>query len=154
MMSLYGVLKIVHILAVVIWIGGGAALATIMAQMVKARDRAGLAALLPQAARFGPKVGGPASGLVLLTGIVMVIAGNIGFGTLWVSLGFAGIIVHALYGGLVMRTRSMAFAQAVAAQPPDHDRIARESGRFWMASAIYLLLMSVVIAIMVLKPTM
>jgi uncharacterized membrane protein len=153
MALLYGLLKIVHILAVVIWIGGGAALATIMAQMAKARDRAGLAALLPQAARFGPKVGGPASGVVLLTGIALVIVGKIGFAALWVSLGFAGIVVHALYGGLVMRNRSMAFAQAVTAQPADDERIARESGRFRLASAVYLLLMTAVIAVMVLKPT-
>src|SRR5262245_43468033 len=97
-MSWYGVLKVLHVLAAVVWIGGGAMFAMIAARLVRSRDRAALGAVLPQMARQVAAAGGPASGTVLLTGIAMVLVGHIGFGTLWVRLGFGGILLHFLFG--------------------------------------------------------
>jgi uncharacterized membrane protein len=148
---LYGILKVVHVIAVVLWIGGGAALAMLTAPLLRARDRAGLATLLPQMARFGPTIGGPSSLLVLLTGIAMVIVGRIGFETFWVSWGFAGILVHFVFGIVVMRKIGQRLAQAVGSG--DDRLIAAAGGRWRLASAVYLLLMMSVIVVMVMKPT-
>src|SRR5688572_29406759 len=109
MLTWYGILKVVHVLSTVVWIGGGVALAVITHRMVRARDRAALTALLPHSAKFGPLVGGPASGLVLLTGIAMVIVGQLDW-ALWTQLGFLAIALHLVFGGVVMRTRVIAFA--------------------------------------------
>lgn len=68
-MGWYGILKVVHVLSVVVWIGGATALAAVTARLVRARDRATLAAFLPQSIRFGQTMGGPSSILVLLSGI-------------------------------------------------------------------------------------
>jgi len=46
-MGWYGILKVVHVLSVVVWIGGATALAAVTARLIRARDRATLAALLP-----------------------------------------------------------------------------------------------------------
>src|SRR5438105_14495793 len=104
-MGWYGILEVVHVLSVVVWIGGASALAVVTARLVRARDRATLASFLPQSIRFGQTMAGPSSGLVLITGIAMVIVGKIGFRPLWVSWGFVGIVLHFVFGSVVMRKR-------------------------------------------------
>jgi uncharacterized membrane protein len=148
---LYGILKVLHVLAVILWLGGGTALTVITARLIRARDPQALALLLPQTARFGPTIGGPSSLLVLLTGIAMVIVGRIGFDALWVSWGFAGILVHFLFGIVVLRKVGQELGQAVGSG--DAQRIATAGGRWRLGSAIYLLLMASVIVVMIMKPT-
>src|SRR5262245_20874149 len=120
MFTWYGILKVVHVLGTVAWLGGGLALAVIQMQMLRARDRAALAAFVPRAMQYGPSVAGPASGLVLLSGIAMVVIGKLHW-PLWTQLGFLGILIHFVFGFVVMRRRLMSFAQAVAAAPAPGD---------------------------------
>jgi uncharacterized membrane protein len=150
----YGVLKLLHVLAVVVWIGGAAALGFLTARLVRARDRATLPAVLPQMMRYGQTMGGPSSILVLLSGIGMVGAGRIGFRTLWVGVGFAGIVLHFAFGLTIMRKRMMALGQALSVSPADETRIATAGARARAANVAYLGLLAAVIAVMVLKPTL
>jgi uncharacterized membrane protein len=151
-MSWYGVLKVLHILAAVVWIGGGVMFAMITTRLLRSRDRAALGAVIPQMARQLGAAGGPASGIVLLTGIAMVLVGHIGFGALWVRLGFGGIVLHALFGALVMRKRTMSLIAAVTASVNDDGEVARAGARLRSGMLAYLALMVAVVAIMVLKP--
>jgi len=153
-MTWYGVLKVVHVLSTVVWIGGGTAFAMVTARLVRASDRATLNALLPQVTRYMQTMAGPASGLVLVTGIAMVIVAKIGFGTLWISLGFAGIIVHGVFGGLVMRKRMAGLMQAVSGTSAGDAALAQAGARLRMANIVYLLIMASIVAVMVLKPTL
>ena len=153
MTAWYAALKVIHVLSVVVWIGGAAALAMVTAHLLRARDHATLAALLPLSTRFFQTMGGPASGLVLLSGIAMVILGRIGFGTLWVTLGFLGILIHFLYGAIIMRRRTLALSAALSAAPVDAGRIAAAGRRLRTGSLVYLLIMAAVIVVMVAKPT-
>src|SRR5437588_12924435 len=101
-MGWYGMLKVVHVLSVVVWIGGAAALAVVTARLVRARDRATLAAFLPHSIRFGQTMAGPSSGLVLLTGIAMVTGGKFGFRALCVCWGFVRILGRFVFGWVMM----------------------------------------------------
>lgn len=150
----YAILKVVHVLAVVVWVGGAIALAGVTMRLQRAGDRATLAAFIPQAGRYGHTMGAPASLLVLLTGIAMVIVGNVGFRPLWVSWGFAGIVLHFVFGALVLRKRNIALAAAAAASPVDEGRIADAGSRLRVATAVYLLIMASVIVVMVFKPSL
>ncbi|HKS07097.1 MAG TPA: DUF2269 family protein [Gemmatimonadaceae bacterium] len=149
-MGLYGALKVVHVLSVVLWLGGGAAITIITAQIMRAKDLTALGKLLPFTARFGPTIGGPSSGLVLLTGIAMVSVSGLGFKSLWISLGFAGMIVHFVAGPLLLRPLAIAFGKAVAAS--NETQIAVAGSRLRNASTMYLVLMMAVAAVMVIKP--
>ncbi|HEX7937715.1 MAG TPA: DUF2269 family protein [Gemmatimonadaceae bacterium] len=151
-MNWYGVLKVLHVLSAVAWIGGGAAFSTVTARLVRATDRATLKAMLPQVTGYMQTMAGPASGLVLLSGIAMVIVGKVGFRTLWVDLGFLGFVLHGLFGGLVMRKRMAALESAVTATAD--DALALAGARLRSANIAYLTIMAAVIAIMVLKPTL
>ena len=151
-MSWYGVLKVLHILAAVVWVGGGATFAMITGRLLRSRDRAALGAVIPQMARQVAAAGGPASGTVLLTGIARVLVGHHGFDTLWVRLGFGGIVLHFLFGVLVMRKRTMGLIQAVSGPSTDEGEVARAGARLRSGMLMYLALMASVIVVMVLKP--
>ncbi|HEV8218216.1 MAG TPA: DUF2269 family protein [Gemmatimonadaceae bacterium] len=151
-MSWYGVLKVLHVLAAVVWIGGGVMFTMIAARLVRSRDRAALGAVLPQMAGQLAAAGGPAAGTVLLTGIAMVIVGHIGFDTLWVRLGFGGILLHFLFGPFVMRKRTMGLIQAVSVPSADEADVARAGARLRSGMFAYLAIMTSVIVVMVLKP--
>src|SRR6185503_17592194 len=153
-MTLYAVLKLIHVLAVLSWIGGVATLSMITGKLVSAGDRATLAAFFPHAMAYGQRVAGPSSIVVLLTGIPMVMLGKIGFGTFWVAWGFAGIVLHFILGATMMRRRSMGYAQLVANPATDEPAIAAAGARLRIANLIYLLIMVSVIGAMVLKPVL
>src|SRR5881628_2154735 len=136
----YVVLKFVHVLAVVAWIGGATALATVTGRLIGARDRTTLAALFPHSMAYGQRVAGPSAIVVLLTGIALVIIGKLSWSAFWISWGFAGIIVHFVFGAMIMRKRGMAFAKVVSA-PGNDAEIAAAGARLRIANLIYLLIM-------------
>jgi len=151
-MSWYGALKVLHVFAAVVWVGGGAMFAMITARLLRARDRAALGAVVPQLARQAAAAGGPASGIVLLSGIAMVLVGHIGFSALWVRLGFGGILLHVLFGAFIMRKRTMSLVQAVSGPSTDETELERAGSRMRSGMLTYLALMGAVIVVMVLKP--
>jgi uncharacterized membrane protein len=152
MANLYGVLKVVHVLSVVVWIGGAAALGALVAWLARSRDRATLTAFLPLAGRYGQTMAGPSSILVLLSGVGMMIAGKVGM-ALWTGWGLAGILVHFIYGATIMRKRMTAFASLLSEPATDGTRIADAGANLRRANLFYLLIMTSVIVVMVLKPT-
>jgi len=151
-MNWYGTLKVVHVLSVVAWIGAGMAFAMMTARLIRERNRATMAVFLPQTSTYMQTVAGPASLLVLLSGIAMVIVGRIGFAPLWISWGFAGMLVHFVFGATVMRKRMIALGQAVASSASDDSALAQAGARLRTAQLIYLIVMASVIVVMVLKP--
>lgn len=151
-MNWYAILKVVHVLAAIVWMGGGVALTVVLLRLVRATERAALAQMVPQTARFMASVGGPASGLLLLSGIAMVFVGHMSFKALWIALGFGGIIVLGAYGGLVMSKRMAALEQAV--KVADDATLARAGAKVRQSSFVLISIMAAIVAVMVLKPTM
>lgn len=151
-MNWYGLLKVVHVLSAIVWMGGGAALTVVLVRLIRNGDRAALRSVVPQVARFMQSIGGPASGLLLVSGIVMVLVGRMSFKPLWIGLGFGGLIVLGAFGGLVMSRRMTALEQAVGSG--DDASLARAGAAVRQGSIILLTIMAVVVAVMVLKPTL
>ena len=151
MMNLYGVLKLLHVLSVVMWIGGVAALWTITLRLARAGDDAGVAKLLPVGMRYGQRVVGPASGIVLITGVWMAIITQV-YRQPFVAVGMIGILLHFILGATVVRRSWMSLGQLVSASTRDESAIAAATTRVTTWSWIYLLIMITVIAFMVLKP--
>jgi uncharacterized membrane protein len=150
----YGVLKLLHVLAVVVWVGGVAGLSVVTWQVRGERNREALPALLRQASAYGQRIAGPASFIVLLTGPVMVGMAHIGFRTFWVLWGFAGLTAHFWIGATALRRRTSALLQLASSGSGDDAAILSAARRLWYAQLIYLAIMAVVIVAMVLKPTL
>jgi hypothetical protein len=151
-MSWYGILKVVHILSAILWIGGGAALTVVLVRLLGIGDRGALRSFVPQLAKYMQSIGGPASGLLLLTGIAMVFLGRLSFKSLWIGLGLGGLIVLGAFGGMVMSKHMAALEQAVATG--DDATLAGAVARVRQGSIILLTIMAAIVVIMVLKPTL
>jgi len=149
----YAVLKYIHVLSVVIWIGGLTGLAIASWGVAKARDRAMLTTLVSQTNLYVQRVVGPAAGFVLLTGLTMVWLGSIGFGTFWVWFGYAGVLVQAVVGGFLVRKRAVELMTLLSAPSGDDAAVAGAARRLRNIQMIYLILFAIVIAGMVIKPT-
>ena len=152
MVTVYGVLKFLHVLSVIAWIGGVVALTVLTRRIVRERNREILVAWLGQAASYGQMVAGPASGVVLLTGGIMVWIAKLGFGTPWVVWGFAGIVLHILLGAVLVRKRTTELTQ-LASGSGDDAALGDAGRKLWLVQLIYVTLMASVVAAMVLKPT-
>ncbi|HKN58196.1 MAG TPA: DUF2269 family protein [Gemmatimonadaceae bacterium] len=153
-MNAYTILKFVHVLSVVIWIGGLAALAVATWRIAREQNRVAIAGIVRQAVSYGQVVVGPAAVLVLLTGLAMVGIGHVGFGTFWVWFGYGGVLVHGLIGGFLIRKRAAEVTQLASAAGGDDAALLAAARRLWNAQLVYLILFAVVIAAMVFKPTL
>jgi uncharacterized membrane protein len=150
----YGFLKFLHVLSVVVWVGGVAGLSLVAWRMRGERNREVLAGLIRYASSFGQSVAGPASFIVLLTGPMMVGMAHIGFGTFWVLWGFAGLTAHFWIGATALRTRTRTLLQLASTSSGDDDALLVAARRLWSAQLIYITIMAAVVAAMVLKPTL
>jgi uncharacterized membrane protein len=82
-----------HVVAVTVWVGGGAALGVLGALTERARDPRALTNLVHQVARIGPWVFTPASLVTLGTGIGLIATGHIGYDHFWIDF---ALVVWAL----------------------------------------------------------
>ncbi len=84
-MNVYALLKLVHVVSVIAWLGGALAITLLTWRIARTGDRVGLTALVRQAAFVGAAVFGPASLLTLVTGIGMVVGGRLDHSALWIQ---------------------------------------------------------------------
>jgi hypothetical protein len=101
-MTLFQVLLFVHILASMIWIGGALVGALIGKFIAGQGDASAMSKFcIAFATIAGPAFGG-SSLLVVGTGVWMVIDHDLGFGTLWVTIGLTGWLVSMLMGATIV----------------------------------------------------
>jgi uncharacterized membrane protein len=151
-LNAYGVLKFLHVLSVILWLGGMSGLAVVTWRVARQRNRETLAVIIRQATWFGQMIVGPASIMVLLTGLPMVGVARIGFRTFWVLWGFTGLSLHFLLGAFVLRKHATEVLRLASTRGGDAELL-NASRRWWRAQLLYLAVLASVVAAMVLKPT-
>lgn len=153
-MNSYALLKYIHVLSVMVWLGGLTGLVIALWRVAREKDRVLLAVFLKQTLAYAQGVAGPAAGFVLLTGLTMVWLGNIGFNTFWVWFGYGGVVVQAVFGGLVIRKRAIHLLALTSGPLAEEAALAVAFRRLRNAQLIYLILFAIIIAGMVIKPTL
>ena len=152
-MSYYDVLLFVHIAAAVVWIGGGVGLVLLANRFSRARETAALKSLLDQTTWLSTYVFIPASLVVLLAGILLVIEGPWSFGQLWVVLGLLGFAATFLTGLLILKPRADAIGSIMQRDGGMSDEAAEKTRQFFLITRIDYAVLFMVIADMVLKPS-
>lgn len=151
-MDWYSLVKLLHVVAAVVWVGGGF---TLMLLAVRA-DRAGNIEGMLQAMRaigeMGNRLFAPASVVTLMLGLIMC-ALWIGFGDLWIMIGLAGYVMTFLVGTMIFKPTADWMAAIIASDGVtpaalDQGRRILKVARFDYA------IMLIVVADMVLKPTL
>jgi uncharacterized membrane protein len=151
-MNAYGILKVVHVLSVIVWVGGAVMANLLIWRVSRAGDRAALTMLMGHMRNVGRSTTGPAAIFTLLSGVGMMIAGRLDHSALWIQLGFGGIVLHFLFGPFLLRRAGMELYAALTGG--DEGRFAAARQRVDRLNTAYLALLAFVVGVMVLKPTL
>jgi uncharacterized membrane protein len=150
----FGIFKIVHVGFAVFWVGGGLLLTALALRAERSKDPEDLATIARQATFVGEKLFAPASGIVLIMGIVMVInSPEIGFGDTWVIIGLIGFAISFVTGIAVLAPRAKRLVElfdTVGAAAPQTQAAIRE---ILLISRVDVAVLVIVVFDMLMKPS-
>jgi uncharacterized membrane protein len=153
MNTVYNLFKFLHIIGAIVWIGGVITVSIINALVAREQDGTALAALTRQSRFHGMAVVGPAAGLTLIAGIVMIAVSGLGV-PLWVIWGFAAIIVSMALGATLLRRAGADVSEVAATAKPGDPRLIALQRRLAMLNTINVLVLLSAVWAMVFKPTL
>ncbi len=149
--TLYDWLLFLHVLAAMVWVGGGVMLAVIAARVLRDPDPAAVGRFTGSLRVIGPLALAPATVAVLGLGIGLVVDTDAwDFGQLWVQLGL-GLFAAAFLVGAVWQSRT-ALAAARAAERDDDAEARRQLRRWSWGYRLVVLLLVVAAWDMTTKP--
>lgn len=154
MLTLYNLLKFLHVASVIIWIGGVSTLGIINARLARKRDRDGAAVLARQGSFYGQSVIAPAAGITLIAGIGMSILARISFSSLWIIWGLAGIFFSMALGAIYIRRVNEEISRLILAPEGVDEALANAQQRLANLNLINLALLLSVVLAMVFKPAL
>jgi uncharacterized membrane protein len=148
----YTILKTFHVLFAVIWVGGGVAINFLGTRAVRSGSGERMAVFAREAEWLGTHVYLPSSLLLLLSGILGVLEGNLGFTTLWVLLGLIGIGITIITGSTFLGPQSKKAAELIETRGVEDPEAKRTVARLVAVGRIDLVVLTLVVVDMVLKP--
>jgi uncharacterized membrane protein len=151
MVTTYTVLKTIHVLASVVWVGGGMVLVGLALRARRAREGARLATIVKELTFVGPRVFAPAGLILVGTGIWMAADGDLPY-DLWVILGLVGWGATFVTGNFFLGPQSKKLDEALDARGPDDPEAAALMSRILTVARVDILILTLVVADMVIKP--
>ncbi len=151
MFEIYPILKFVHIAAVICWIGGGLLLSILAEQVRRSGTAEELAALIGRMLWFGPRYFAPLSVVTLIAGIGLTQIGW-AFSAPWVGLGILGLLISGAIGGAYLSRKGREILALIASDGANSASAQAAIGQLLVASRIDLVVLTLVVADMVLKP--
>jgi uncharacterized membrane protein len=148
-MSLYELLLFVHVACAVIWLGGAFTFQVYGAAVRRGGDPAELAQFAGRAGVLGERMFVPASLLVVLAGIGLMLEGSWEWGQLWVLFGLAGFAASFLTGLFVIAPLAKRLP-VVGATTREGQELVR---RIFTVLRIELAVMFAIVFAMIVKPT-
>ena len=149
-MDFYSLFKFLHVMSAIAWLGGGLTFFALSLMYEMRKDFPSLNSAVNHVAFLGPRWFVPTSLLTLVFGVITTLLGNL-WGEAWVVLGLVGFAGTFSTGLFAMKPLSEAIAAHNAAGRP--DLAAPLGARIMQISKFDYVLMALVIAVMVLKPT-
>jgi uncharacterized membrane protein len=103
---MYDWLKLIHVLGAMVWVGGAVAMQFVAIRAMASKDPLRQATFTGDVEWLGMRVFTPASIIVLLAGIAMVLDSGIGFTPAWILAGFGGIAFTIVVGAAFLGPES------------------------------------------------
>jgi uncharacterized membrane protein len=151
--GVYNTLLLFHILGAIVWVGGGVFVQIYATRLNRADQPERLAAFAKDVESLGQRVFIPASILVLIFGVTMVIySPGIDFTDTWILLGLLGIVSTIVIGSAFIGPESGRLAKLSEDRSPSDPEVQRRLSRIFVISRIDLAVIVLVVADMVLKP--
>jgi uncharacterized membrane protein len=151
--DVYNWIKLVHILAAIVWVGGGIFIQIYVTRLMSAGEMTRLGLFAKDLEKIGNIVFIPASITVLIMGIVMVAyAPFIEVTDLWIILGLAGIVSTILFGSLFLGPEAGRLGTMIEERGYDDPELQSRMRRLFLVSRVDLSVIVFVVVMMVLKP--
>lgn len=151
--DVYNVLKTIHILAAITWVGGAIFVQIYATRLDRQHEPARLAAFAKDVEAIGNSVFLPASILLLIMGIVLVAyTPGIEVFDLWIVLGFVGIVNTIVLGAAFIGPEAGRLGRAAEERGVEDPEVQRRIKRIFMISRFDLAVILLVVVDMVFKP--
>lgn len=150
---MYEFLLFIHVLAAVIWVGGGITVNIFGSKLVKENNPETLAGFARQTAFIGSRVYAPVSALLFVVGVLMVLD-RWDFKDLWIAIGVAGFLYSFVTGAAILGPLSGRTAKLISASGADDPQVRKNISKLFLLGRIEIMVMILVIAAMTLKPTL
>lgn len=149
-MDAYDWVKLIHVLAAITAVGANLTY-VVWLRRIRA-DRTHQVFVLQGVQALDQRMANPAYIVLPISGVAMVLLGDLGFSTFWIAVSIALFVaLGAFAGGFFTPAlkRQLALAQAPDADPGEYRAAAR---RTVLTGAVTLVLVVLIVALMVLKP--
>ncbi len=151
-MSVYELLLFAHIMAAVVWVGGAVASQIVSFRVLKAGDAGRKAALAADLEWMGTRVFTPASGILFLFGVFLVINGNWEWGEPWIGGGIAIWLVSTVLGIAYFGPELGRIQKLTAAEGADSEAVMTRVNKLLLVSRVELGLLVLAVFLMSTKP--
>ena len=149
----YSAFKAIHVLAAVIWIGGGAFLTILGVAAERKNDPVELATIARQAATVGEKLFAPAGLVVVAMGIAMMVNTDWGWGRFWVIAGLVGYAITFVTGVGVLSPLAKKVTALVEEKGATDPETTAQIKKILMIARVDVALLLLVVVDMITKPT-
>src|SRR2546423_7403540 len=149
----YSTFKAIHVIAAVVWIGGGALL-TILGLVAERRNEpVELATIARQAATVGEKLFAPAGLVVVAMGIAMMVNTDWGWGRFWVIAGLVGYAITFVTGVGVLAPLAKKVTALVEEKGPADPQTQAQIRKILSIALVDVALLLLVVVDMITKPS-
>jgi uncharacterized membrane protein len=149
--DLYNVLKFLHILAAVVWVGGAILLQVLAQSALKSSLPGRVAEFAAEVELVGKRLFTPLSVLVLVLGVGLVQLGDWGFGQAWIVIGLVGIVATIATGAGYLGPQAAKLAKLVETEGADAPVVRTKVQALLRVARIDLVVLVAVIFVMVTK---
>jgi uncharacterized membrane protein len=148
----YLVFESIHVLAAIIWLGGGTAITLLAWRALRSKDNAQLLMLGRQAEWLGTRIFTPSSLVVLAMGIVLMHKGGFGYDHFWTLFGVIGWTVSFVIGAAFLGPQGGRLAKLVETRGPDDPAVVTRLNRVISVARTDAVLVLLIAIDMVAKP--
>jgi uncharacterized membrane protein len=147
----YNLIKYIHVLAAIVWVGGAFTLQVLAIRASRSGDPADLPRIGAWAEYIGTRVFIPASLILFVAGLIMVV-NRWAFSSLWVSISMLLWILSALTGALYLGPRAKKVGLLFATEGPSSPPAIAGMQRLFLVSRLELVSFAIIVFLMVVKP--
>jgi uncharacterized membrane protein len=148
-MNSYELLLFAHIFGAVTWVGGALSSQVLAAPVRATNDPPAPVSFAHDVEWIGLRVFLPASIVLLLSGIGLVLEGDWGFSTMWVLLGLAAYALSVVTGALFLAPESGRITALLDARGAEDQEVQNRIHRVFLTSRIELMVLILIVFDMV-----
>ncbi len=151
-MDSYDIVKFLHVLFAVIWVGAGLCITVLALRASRATDPAEIVKLGRDIAWLGNRFFVPASLATLIFGIITVLVGDWSFGDTWIVLGLVGYALTFITGAGYLGPQSERVAKLADEHGDTHPLAVQGMKKILAVSRIDQVVLLAVVLNMIIKP--